>query len=62
MAWGANPTGETEKWGGGRLAKAVPSSDILSLTASPRWELLGIRCGSGRVLELSIHHLEGAET
>lgn len=39
------------KVGRGRLAKAAPGSDIHSLTASPRWELLGTRCGSGRVLD-----------
>lgn len=46
----------------GRLAKEAPGSGICSLIASPRWELLGTRCGSGRVLDLPSRQPGGKRT
>lgn len=50
---GCKPHQGNLKVGRGRLAEVAPGSDLCSLRVSPRWELLGTRCGSGRVLDLS---------
>lgn len=55
---GAQLPPEKSKGGEGAPGYVAPGGDILSLTASLRWEVLGSRCGSWRVLDLRNRRLE----
>ena len=48
----ATPAWEIERWRRDAWLKHPSGSDILSLRAGSRWELLGTRCASGRVFDL----------